>query len=75
MKLSDTSNPEFTDMLIPYSLYNSHKQARQQIQTQRQQAQHTLSVLERQAKKSARELENKQKSLLSYYQIKESRFI
>lgn len=57
-------------MLIPYSLYNSHKQARQQIQTQRQQAQHTLSVLERQAKKSAKELEVKQKSLLSYYQIK-----
>ena len=70
MNISEQPNPEFSDLLVPYSLYHNHKNARKQIQTQREQAQHTLSVLERQAKKSAKELETKQKTLLNYYQVK-----
>jgi hypothetical protein len=64
-------NPEGSS----HALYNSHKQARLTIQNQREQAQHTLSFLEREAKKTARDLEKKQRSLLSYYQLKESRFL
>lgn len=61
--------------MIPYALYKSHKHTRQQIQNQREQAQHTISFLEREAKKTARELEQKQKSLVNYYHLKESRLL
>jgi hypothetical protein len=68
-------NPESYQGMIPYALYKSHKHTRQQIQTQREQAQHTISFLEREAKKTARELEQKQKSLVNYYNLKESRLL
>jgi hypothetical protein len=50
------SNPEIMDNIIPYATYNTHKIERKQTQTQREQAQHTISFLERQAKKSVKEL-------------------
>lgn len=75
MKWVSTDNPEQVSSVVNHALYNNQKQARQQIQTQRQQAEHTLSFLEREAKKTAKDLEQKQRSLINYYQLKESRFI
>lgn len=49
-------NPETVESIIPYAIYNTHKVARKQVQAQRQQAQHTISFLERQAKRSVKEL-------------------
>jgi hypothetical protein len=63
------SNPETADTLIPHALYNDHKQARLQAQNQRQQAQHTIAYLERQAKKELRDAERRKKSLQNYYSI------
>jgi YbbR domain-containing protein len=75
MSLTTIQNPESYGSLIPHAAYQNHKNARREIQNQREQAQHTISFLEREAKKTARELEMKQKSLINYYQLKESRFI
>ena len=47
MKGSTIANPESTSHVPSHALYNNQKQARKQIQSQRQQAQHTLSFLER----------------------------
>jgi hypothetical protein len=47
---------------------------RKQVQNEREKVQHTTSFLERQAKKSVKELEDKEKSLINFYKIKESRF-
>ena len=68
--LGGASNPEDIHGLIPYSTYHQHKTTRQQISAQRQQAQHTISFLERQAKRSMKELENRQKSLANYYHLR-----
>lgn len=53
-RLSLLPNPE-EHPLTPHSLYKDHKQARLQAQSQRQQAQHTIAYLERQARKEIRE--------------------
>lgn len=50
-ELQVNANPEVADSLIPYSLYNDHKQARLKAQNERLQAQNTIAYLERQAKK------------------------
>jgi hypothetical protein len=70
----DLANPESVANIIPIAIYNTHKIARKQIENQREQTQHTIAYLERQAKKSVKELEQKQKSLMDYYQLKQSRF-
>jgi hypothetical protein len=64
-------NPED---IVPYAIYNTHKLARKQMQAQREHVQHTTSFLERQAKRSLKELEHKEKSLVDFYKLKESRF-
>lgn len=47
MQVKVKENPEEHRGLPSHALYNNHKMARKQIQNQRQQAQHTLSFLER----------------------------
>jgi len=45
MNHKKVNNPETVPTIIPYAIYNNHKVARKQIQTQREQAQHTISYL------------------------------
>lgn len=47
---------------------------RKQVQNEREKVQHNTSFLERQAKKSVKELEEKEKSLINFYKLKQSRF-
>lgn len=44
------------------------------MQNEREKVQHTTAFLERQAKKSVKELENKEKTLMDFYKLKQSRF-
>jgi hypothetical protein len=68
------NNPESLGTIIPHAVVSTHKVERREAQAQRGQAQQTISYLERQAKKSARDLEMKQKSLIEFLKLKEARF-
>lgn len=74
MNHKKTLNPESMPSIIPHALYNNHKQARKQIQSQREEVQHTTAFLERQARRTSKELEQQQRALMEFYKLKESRF-